>query len=154
VLRAAIVPGMVEKASELAHEHAHTTARMSRARLLNRVFDLDLEHCPQCGGEFRIITAIEEPTVIVRILAHLSLPVRALSRSPSGQMAFFKADQCSRKERFCGRTDNSARHALARGGRTAANSAVPRRCSDQRMHARGGSVRRTPVQLTLCRAGD
>jgi hypothetical protein len=36
-------------------------------RLLKRVFDIDLEQCPQCGGDFRIIAAIEEPAVIVRI---------------------------------------------------------------------------------------
>jgi hypothetical protein len=50
---------------------------MGWARLLKRVFDLDLEHCPQCGGEFKIIAAIEEPAVIVRILTHLGLPARA-----------------------------------------------------------------------------
>ena len=37
---------------------------MSWARLLKRVFEFDLEHCPQCGGDFRIIAAIEEPAVI------------------------------------------------------------------------------------------
>jgi hypothetical protein len=41
------------------------------------VFDIDLEHCPQCGGEFKIIAAIEEPAVIVRIFMHLGLPARA-----------------------------------------------------------------------------
>jgi hypothetical protein len=40
---------------------------MGWARLLKRVFDIDLEHCPQCGGELKIIAAIEEPAVIVRI---------------------------------------------------------------------------------------
>jgi hypothetical protein len=49
---------------------------MGWARLLKRVFALDLEHCPQCGGEFKIIAAIEEPAVIVRILTHLGLPAR------------------------------------------------------------------------------
>ena len=34
--------------------------------LLKRVFALDLEHCPQCGGEFRIIAAIEEPALAYR----------------------------------------------------------------------------------------
>ena len=86
-LRAAIVPGTVEKACEPAHEHAHAAARMSWARLLKRVFDLDLEHCPQCGGEFRIIAAIEEPAVIVRILTHLGLPTRA----PAWALALFPA---------------------------------------------------------------
>ena len=41
---------------------------MGWAHLLKRVFNIDLEHCPQCGGELKIIAAIEEPVVIVRIL--------------------------------------------------------------------------------------
>ena len=65
-LRAAIVPGPGQKPGEPADEHAHgAPARMGWARLLKRVFDLDLEHCPQCGGAFRIIAAIEERAVIV-----------------------------------------------------------------------------------------
>ncbi|MCX7136528.1 MAG: hypothetical protein NTW47_07775 [Proteobacteria bacterium] len=51
------------------------------ARLLKRVFGIDLEHCPLCGGALKIIAAIEEPAVIVRILTHLGLPVRAPPRS-------------------------------------------------------------------------
>ena len=69
-------------ADEHAVEHAHTSARMGWARLLKRVFDLDLEHCPLCGGEFKIIAAIEEPAAITRILAHLGLAARAPPRSP------------------------------------------------------------------------
>jgi len=38
--------------------------RMGWANRLKRVFDLDLEYCPQCGAEFRIIAAIEAPEVI------------------------------------------------------------------------------------------
>jgi hypothetical protein len=37
---------------------------MSWARLLKRVFELDLEHCPNCGGELKIIAAIQERPVI------------------------------------------------------------------------------------------
>jgi hypothetical protein len=48
-------------------------------------------HCPQCGGEFRIIAAIEEPAVIVRILTHLGLPARAPPRSPARPLALFQA---------------------------------------------------------------
>ena len=59
-------------------EYAHgAPARMGWACLLKRVFDIDLEHCPQCGGAFRIIAAIEAPAVIVKILTHLGLPARA-----------------------------------------------------------------------------
>ena len=61
---------------------------MSWARLLKRVFDIDIEHCPNCGGALKIIAAIEDPPVIVRILAHLGLPARAPPRSPSLWMGF------------------------------------------------------------------
>jgi hypothetical protein len=33
------------------------------ARLLNRVIDLNLEHCPNCGGELKAIAAILETAV-------------------------------------------------------------------------------------------
>jgi hypothetical protein len=36
---------------------------MSWARLLKRVFDIDIEHCPQSGGRLKIIAAIEDPPV-------------------------------------------------------------------------------------------
>ena len=41
-----------------------------------RVFDIDIEHCPHCGGRLKIIAAIEDPAVIVSILTHLGLPAR------------------------------------------------------------------------------
>ena len=50
---------------------------MRSARLLKRVFDIDLEHCPQCDGDLKIIAAIRAPAVIVRILTHLGLPALA-----------------------------------------------------------------------------
>ena len=46
------------------------------------MFDIDLEHCPQCGGDFKIIAAIEEPAVIVRILTHLGLPLARAAALP------------------------------------------------------------------------
>ena len=36
----------------------HRPVRLSWAKLLKRVFDLDLAHCPDCGGELKIIAAI------------------------------------------------------------------------------------------------
>ena len=87
-LSAAVVPGTAK--SEPADEHAYDApARMGWACLLKRVFAIDLEHCPPCGGEFRFIAAIEEPAVIVRILTHLGLPARAPPRSPARPLALF-----------------------------------------------------------------
>jgi hypothetical protein len=48
--------------------------RISWTRLLKTVFDIDMQHCPNCGaGELKIIAAILERPVIEKILAHLGL---------------------------------------------------------------------------------
>ena len=47
------------------------------------VFDLDLEHCPKCGGELKIIAAILVQSVIEKILVHLGLDPRPSPRAPA-----------------------------------------------------------------------
>jgi hypothetical protein len=48
--------------------------RISWARLLKRVFDIDLQQCPNCGsGELKIVAALMERPVIEKILSHLGL---------------------------------------------------------------------------------
>ena len=48
--------------------------RISWARLLKRVFDIDIQHCPNCGsGELKIIAAILDRPAIEKILTHLGL---------------------------------------------------------------------------------
>jgi hypothetical protein len=48
--------------------------RIGWARLLKRVFDIDMQHCPNCvGGELKIIAAILERPMIEKILTHLGL---------------------------------------------------------------------------------
>jgi len=82
-LRSKIVPAPAQRATEPPTDHVPAqgeTRRMSWARLLKRVFDIDIDHCPNCGGGLKIIAAIEDPTVIVKILSHLSLPSRAPAR--------------------------------------------------------------------------
>jgi len=58
-------------------------------KLLGRVFDIDVERCSHCGGTLKIIAAIEEPSVITKILAHLGLPTRAPPRSPARSFDLF-----------------------------------------------------------------
>ena len=83
-LRAAIVPcptqQTTEHAADHAHAHAEAHARMSWAHLLKRVFEIDIERCPRCGGRLKIIAAIVDPQVIEKILTHLGLPARAPAR--------------------------------------------------------------------------
>lgn len=44
---------------------------MTWAQRLKRVFGIDIETCPACGGAMRIIACIEDPDVIDKILTHL-----------------------------------------------------------------------------------
>jgi hypothetical protein len=44
--------------------------RLGWVTLLKRVFNLDLTHCPHCGGELRIIVAILQRQAIEKILNH------------------------------------------------------------------------------------
>jgi Putative transposase len=93
-LRAAIVPSPAEKATAHSADHARahgSPARMSWARLLKRVFDIDIERCPNCGGALKIIAAIVDPAVIAKILIHLHLPARAPPRSPARRLNLFQA---------------------------------------------------------------
>ena len=57
------------------------SVRISWARLLKRVFDIDIEQCPHGGGDMKIIAAITESGVIAKILERLGLPARAPPRS-------------------------------------------------------------------------
>ena len=88
-LRAEIIPdGKERKKSKTSDANddvplSSTSVRISWARLLKRVFDIDIEHCPHCGGNMRIIAAIQEAGVIAKILDHLGLPTRAPPRSPA-----------------------------------------------------------------------
>ena len=86
-LRAAVIPHPAQKDGAPAHEHAHgQAARMRWAQLLKRVFDIDVERCA-CGGQLRILAAIEEPVVIVGILTHLGLAARAPPRATSREFS-------------------------------------------------------------------
>jgi len=92
-LRSKIVPAPAERATETSSEDANAQgapARMSWARLLKRVFDIDIKRCPNCGGALKIIAAIEDPPVIVKILSHLGLPSRAPPRAPARRVDLFQ----------------------------------------------------------------
>jgi hypothetical protein len=89
-LRAQVVPQQPESpapatqpaecGANCAH---HRPARLSWAKLLKRVFEVDMEHCPNCGGELKIIAAILEQPVIEKILGHLGLQAQTPPRSPA-----------------------------------------------------------------------
>jgi hypothetical protein len=62
---------------------AQRRASMSWAQRLKRVFGIDIETCPVCGGA-SIIACVEDPAVVEKILAHLDAKAAAgrASRPP------------------------------------------------------------------------
>jgi hypothetical protein len=76
--RGAITPGRRGKGAnrKVSDEEEEDTpvarrSAMSWAQRLKRVFGIDIETCPACGGAVRIIASIEDPVVIGKILAYV-----------------------------------------------------------------------------------
>jgi hypothetical protein len=95
-LRAAVILQPAQMDSAPAHDHKHgQAARMSRCSgwpcssgtsSAPALFDIDVERCA-CGGQLKILAAIEEPVVIVRILTHLGLAARAPPRAAAREFS-------------------------------------------------------------------
>jgi hypothetical protein len=84
-------PPMPASAAQPAAGEANGACRPARSiwvRLLKRVVDLDLAHCPNCGGALKIIAAILQTPVIEKILTPLGLEARV---PPRGQMPLYSA---------------------------------------------------------------
>ena len=84
-LRSQVVPTPAPQttAGEGDCEHTHSKPlRMTWARLLKRVFDIDVERCA-CGGKLKLIAVIEEPDVIEKILKHIRLDPQPPPRTPA-----------------------------------------------------------------------
>ncbi len=76
--RAVVTParrgkGNKEISPEQADEKTPAERRvaMTWAQRLRRVFNIDVQTCSDCGGQLKVIAAIEDPHVIKQILDHL-----------------------------------------------------------------------------------
>lgn len=76
--------------------------RISWARLLKRVFDVDLSKCPDCGDDTRVIAAVLLPSSIKKILRHLKLAVDPPALAPARALPIF-----GYLDPFGGHDDNS-----------------------------------------------
>ncbi|MFZ1851254.1 MAG: hypothetical protein WAU15_03315 [Nitrosomonas sp.] len=61
-LRSEIIPGSKKNSSNVSDTNDHvpsspTSVRISWARLLKRLFEIDIERCPHCSGNMKIIAA-------------------------------------------------------------------------------------------------
>jgi ferredoxin-like protein FixX len=76
--RALVTPAKRGKGNK-SHAHNETEERtlverhsaITWAQRLNRVFNIDIESCVECGGAVKVIACIEDPVVIEKILSHL-----------------------------------------------------------------------------------
>jgi hypothetical protein len=71
------------EALECQQEKKRGGRYLSWACLLRRVFDLNMETCPNCGEPVKIIAAIEDPSAIKKILTHLGLSPHPPPRAPA-----------------------------------------------------------------------
>ena len=55
---------------------------MTWMQRLKRVFAIDIETCPKCGGTLRVIACIENPDVIATILEHVRAREAATTANP------------------------------------------------------------------------
>ncbi len=71
--RKRIVPASTSDSAKKKQERPNR----SWSDLLKRSFSIDIMACAACGGKMRIVSHIEEPVVVTRILGHLGLPTEA-----------------------------------------------------------------------------
>lgn len=110
-LRAQIVPSVLISVAQPCAEHAQAAqpeapGRMSWACLLKRVFAIDIERCPRCGGRLKIIPAIVDPQGLkpggdaLRRLVHgleqkENCDVQVVRGVPAGLRFFLKSLACA-----------------------------------------------------------
>jgi hypothetical protein len=65
--RDALIPSILEP------DEDSKAYRKNWARLIQKIYEADPLTCPRCQGQMRIISSIEDPEVIRKILEHLGL---------------------------------------------------------------------------------
>ena len=63
------------------------TAPMNWMQRLKRVFEIDIETCPDCGGKLRVIASIQDPPLIAKILGHVQQRAALIARLARGPPA-------------------------------------------------------------------
>ncbi len=95
--RSLVVPKPPNPQEEKTKNLEPNKRAMTWAQRLKRVFNIDIEQCPECGGKVKIIACIEDPKVIAEILDHLGLdsvpPTAFPARAPPGDKEQSSKDQ-------------------------------------------------------------
>ena len=79
-MRSVIIPGLTraqikekEKQENKDSDESISIKKSSPAKILARVFEIDISKCVHYNGKMKIISSIKEPIVIKKILTHLGL---------------------------------------------------------------------------------
>ena len=79
-MRSVIIPGLTraqikekEKQENKDPNENASLKKSSPAKILARVFGVDVSKCVHCNGKMKIIASIKDPPVIKKILTHLGL---------------------------------------------------------------------------------
>ena len=80
-MRKGVIPGFTRaeiKAQKDAKKEGTTSLqnKSSWAKLLARVFEIDISKCLRCGGEMKFTSPVTDPIVIKKILTHCGLMPR------------------------------------------------------------------------------
>ena len=84
--RAKVVLGktkIAEESQEQTSDSSSKEKRMSWAKLLNRVFKIDVTKCQYCRGDVKVVAAVLQRAAIDQILKHLGLPTEVPVISPA-----------------------------------------------------------------------
>jgi hypothetical protein len=81
------------------HRHRH---RVAWARLLARVFHIDVTVCPACGGHMKMIAALTDGSSVRKYLAGVGLPWRAPPIAPARIDRQLKFDEAASGPRLAG----------------------------------------------------
>ena len=76
-------PALSNKTSPTEQKKSKQSYSIGWAKILKRVFDIDIQACSKCGGQIKIISSIHNPQIIKKILTHLGENSKVPELSPS-----------------------------------------------------------------------
>ena len=75
-------PSLSDKTSHTEQKQSKQSYSIGWAKMLKRVFDIDIQTCLKCGGQIKIISSIHNPQIIKKILTHIGENSIVLKLSP------------------------------------------------------------------------
>jgi len=66
--------------------------RRNWARLIQKIYEVDPLTCPKCASQMRVISVIEQPEIVKKILKHLGLWKKKARPPPKTRVAHKRTD--------------------------------------------------------------